>query len=190
MTSTDLQRLYNTAWLFASRAHVGQTMKGSDLPYTTHVAMVANELIFADRESDIGDLAIAMPAAILHDVIEDTATSEEVLAEVFGAAVASTVACLSKNLIVPFSDERYFQAIAAHSREAAAIKLCDRITNLQSAPSTWSLDKRASYHEESAQILAALGPANEYLNHRLTDVMARYKALYVDEQCGSLDSPS
>jgi len=72
LTSTDLQHLYNKAWLFASHAHVGQMMKGSDLPYTTHVAMVANELIFADRESDIGDLSIAMPAALLHDVIEDT----------------------------------------------------------------------------------------------------------------------
>ena len=123
MSSTDLQHLYNKAWLFASHAHVGQMMKGSDLPYTTHVAMVANELIFADRESDIGDLAVAMPAALLHDVIEDTGTSEEALAGVFGAAVASTVACLSKNLIVPFSDEGYFQAIAAHSREAAAIRL-------------------------------------------------------------------
>lgn len=182
MTSTDLQRLYNNAWLFASHAHVGQMMKGSDLPYTTHFAMVANELIFADRESDIGDLAVAMPAALLHDVIEDTGTSEEALAEVFGAAVASTVACLSKNLIVPFSDEGYFQAIAAHSREAAAIKLCDRITNLQSAPSTWSLEKRASYYEESAQILAALGPTNDYLNRRLTDAMARYKSLHVDQQ--------
>ena len=182
MTCTDLQHLYNKAWLFASHAHVGQMMKGSDLPYTTHVAMVANELIFADRESDIGDLAVAMPAALLHDVIEDTGTSEEALAEVFGAAVASTVGCLSKNLIVPFSDEGYFQAIAAHSREAAAIKLCDRITNLQSAPSTWSLEKRASYYEESAQILAALGPTNDYLNRRLTDAMARYKSLHVDQQ--------
>ncbi len=72
MTSTDLRHLYDKACLFASQAHAGQMMKGADLPYTTHVAMVANELIFADQESDIGDMAIAMPAALLHDVIEDT----------------------------------------------------------------------------------------------------------------------
>lgn len=182
MTSPDLQHLYNKAWLFASHAHIGQKMKASDLPYATHVAMVANELLCADRHSAVGDLAIALPAALLHDVIEDTEITQEALAEAFGTDVASTVACLSKNLIVPFSYERYFQAIANHSKEAASIKLCDRITNLQSAPPTWTPAKRASYLEESAQILAALGHANEYLKHRLSDAMARYEALYVNKQ--------
>lgn len=182
MTSPDLQQLYNQAWLFASYAHIGQKMKASDLPYATHVAMVANELLCADRHSAVGNLAIALPAALLHDVIEDTEITQEALAEAFGTDVASTVACLSKNLIVPFSYERYFQAIANHSNEAAAIKLCDRITNLQSAPPTWTLAKRASYLEESAQILAALGHANEYLKLRLNDAMARYEELYVNKQ--------
>lgn len=182
MTSPDLQHLYNQAWLFASHAHIGQKMKASDLPYATHVAMVANELLCADRHSAVGNLAIALPAALLHDVIEDTEITQEALAEAFGTDVASTVACLSKNLIVPFSYERYFQAIASHSDEAAAIKLCDRITNLQSAPPTWTLAKRASYLEESTQILAALGHANEYLKLRLNDAMARYEERYVSKQ--------
>ncbi|TDV59178.1 HD domain-containing protein [Pseudomonas sp. LP_7_YM] len=55
--------------------------------------------------------ANGVPAALLHDVIEDTEITQEALAEAFGTDVASTVACLSKNLIVPFSYERYFQAI-------------------------------------------------------------------------------
>ncbi|MBV7566022.1 HD domain-containing protein [Pseudomonas sp. PDM27] len=179
MTPIDLQQLYNQAWLFASTAHLGQQMKGSELPYTTHVAMVANELIFADRVETVGALEIALPAALLHDVLEDTPTTQAELADVFGTLVASTVGCLSKNLIVPFSEERYFQSIAAHSREAAAIKLCDRITNLQSAPSTWTHSKRASYLEESALILEALGPAHTYLRLRLSDAMTRYRLLYV-----------
>jgi (p)ppGpp synthase/HD superfamily hydrolase len=48
--NADLQHFYNQAWLFASQAHWGQKMKGWELAYSTHVAMVANELIFADRE--------------------------------------------------------------------------------------------------------------------------------------------
>ncbi|MDU8360742.1 MULTISPECIES: HD domain-containing protein [Pseudomonas] len=181
MPGDDLQRLYNKAWLYASHAHFGQKMTGSDLPYTTHVAMVANELIFAARESSVGDLAIALPAALLHDVLEDTPTTQEALTDAFGPEVYSTVASLSKNLIVPFSEERYFQGIASHSREAASIKLCDRITNLQSAPATWAKAKRASYLVESEQILAALGHASDYLRQRLTDTMARYEQLYVSE---------
>ncbi|KPB28304.1 bifunctional (p)ppGpp synthetase/guanosine-3',5'-bis(diphosphate) 3'-pyrophosphohydrolase [Pseudomonas syringae pv. syringae] len=170
------QQLYNKAWLFASHAHVGQKMTGLDLPYTTHVAMVANELIFAHREESVGALEIALPTALL----EDTPVTQDELAEAFGVEVASAVACLSKNLIVPFSEALYFAGIASHSKEAASVKLCDRITNLQSAPSTWKKAKRASYLVESAQILAALGHANGYLRQRLTDTMARYEALYVD----------
>ena len=177
MPTTDLQHLYNKAWLFASQAHLGQTMTGTQLPYSTHVAMVANELIFADREESVGALEVALPAALMHDVIEDTSTTQTAIAELFGEQVASVVASLSKNLIVPFCEDRYFQAIAAHSKEAAAIKLCDRITNLQSAPATWARAKRASYLAESAQILSALGHANDYLAARLTETMTRYERL-------------
>lgn len=179
MTHNDIQQTYNKAWLFASQAHLGQTMKASQLPYSTHVAMVANELIFADQQESVGELEIALPAALLHDVLEDTAVTQDALAEVFGTRVTSTVASLSKNLIVPFSEERYLQAIALHSREAAAIKLCDRITNLQSAPATWAQAKRASYLVESAQILRLLGHAHGYLRQRLIETMARYERLYV-----------
>ncbi|MCO8171793.1 HD domain-containing protein [Pseudomonas sp. 21LCFQ02] len=178
--SLDLQQLYNKAWLFAAQAHLGQTLKASDLPYATHVAMVANELIFADRQESVGALDIALPAALLHDVVEDTGISQQVLAEVFGKPVASTVASLSKNLIAPYSDERYMQGIAAHSREAAVIKLCDRITNLQSAPDSWSHAKRSSYLAESAQILSTLGHAHGYLRERLLAAMASYRQRYVD----------
>ncbi|EGH43533.1 hypothetical protein PSYPI_14543, partial [Pseudomonas syringae pv. pisi str. 1704B] len=85
------QHLYNKAWLFASHAHVGQKMTGSDLPYTTHVAMVANELIFAHREESVGALEIALPTALLHDVLEDTPVTQDELAEAFGVEVASAV---------------------------------------------------------------------------------------------------
>jgi (p)ppGpp synthase/HD superfamily hydrolase len=180
MQSIDPQHLYNQAWLFASHAHVGQTMTGSDLPYTTHVAMVANELIFADRIVSVGNLAIALPAALMHDVLEDTAVTEDEITAAFGAEVASTVACLSKNLIVPFSEAAYFQAVARHSKEAACIKLCDRITNLQSAPAPWDKAKRASYLVESGEILQALGHANDYLRQRLSEAMTRYEKLFVD----------
>lgn len=177
MQTTDLQHLYNNAWLFASQAHLGQTMTGTQLPYSTHVAMVANELIFADREESVGALEIALPAALMHDVIEDTSITQAAIAERFGEQVASVVASLSKNLIVPFSEDRYFRAIAAHSKEAAAIKLCDRITNLQSVPATWAHAKRANYLVESGQILRALGHANAFLARRLSESMARYETL-------------
>lgn len=177
MDTIDLQRLYNKAWLFASHAHLGQTMKGSAMPYSTHVAMVANELVFADREESVGAMEIALPAALMHDVIEDTSFKQEDIAEAFGEQIASTVASLSKNLIIPFSEESYLDAIAAHSKEAASIKLCDRITNLQSVPAVWDHAKRESYLVESAQILKTLGRKHAYLADRLSKTMVRYESL-------------
>ncbi|WP_263260609.1 HD domain-containing protein [Pseudomonas sp. RIT-PI-S] len=180
MNAINLPHLYNKAWLFASQAHINQKMKGSELPYATHVAMVANELIFASINEPIGILDIALPAALLHDVLEDTPTTQEELAAVFGVEVASTVACLSKNLITPFSEEKYLRGIAEHSQEAACIKLCDRITNLQSAPATWGDEKRVSYLAESHHICDVLGDVNGYLKQRLTDSMSKYKNLYIN----------
>ncbi|MGZ9708615.1 HD domain-containing protein [Pseudomonas sp. GNP013] len=180
MSTADPQHLYNKAWLFACQAHAGQKMKGSDLPYSTHVAMVANELIFADREESVGAFDVALPAALLHDVLEDTDVTQDELAAVFGVQVASTVGSLSKNMIAPFSEALYLQGIASHSREAAAVKLCDRITNLQSAPPIWTKAKRASYLVESAQILSALGHVNGYLKERLGVAMISYQKLYID----------
>ncbi|MFC6337568.1 HD domain-containing protein [Pseudomonas karstica] len=166
--------------MFASQAHIGQKMKGSDLPYITHVAMVANERIFADHKESVGFLEIALPTALLHDVLEDTSVTQAELAAVFGAQVASNVASLSKNMIVPFSEDRYLQGIADHSREAAAVKLCDRITNLQSAPHIWTKTKRASYLVESAKILSSLGHVNNDLRERLSVAMTNYQELYID----------
>jgi (p)ppGpp synthase/HD superfamily hydrolase len=80
---------------------------------------------------------------------------------------------------MPFSEEKYLRGIAAHSQEAASIKLCDRITNLQSPPATWTNEKRVSYLAESHHICDNLGHVNSYLKQRLIDSMARYEALHI-----------
>lgn len=68
----DLQDSYNQAWIFAAGAHAGQTLTASTLPYAVHLAMVANEVMAADREAPIERLAETLQIALLHDVLEDT----------------------------------------------------------------------------------------------------------------------
>ena len=70
------------AYQYGARAHDGQTRKSGE-PYIQHPVAVAQ--ILAGMRMD-GD---TIAAAILHDVIEDTETDVEELAEQFGAEVAA-----------------------------------------------------------------------------------------------------
>ena len=72
------------AYEFGAAAHKGQTRKSGE-PYISHPVAVAQEL--ADMHLDVQ----AITAALLHDVVEDTAvTLEDVQAE-FGPVVAHLV---------------------------------------------------------------------------------------------------
>ena len=69
------------AYLIARDAHEGQS-RSSGEPYITHPVAVAS--ILADMHLDHETLM----AALLHDVIEDTAITKEQLANLFGDAAA------------------------------------------------------------------------------------------------------
>src|ERR1039458_2599643 len=70
------------AMRWAAQAHAGQTRRSSDTPYFEHVAAVA---LILDRAGFSEDVVIA---GLLHDVVEDTATSLADVASRFGAPVS------------------------------------------------------------------------------------------------------
>lgn len=168
--------LYHRAAHFAARAHHGQTIPGSDLPYLLHVTQVAAEVIgaLAVEPADRPDLAVA--CALLHDVVEDTpVTAAEVAAE-FGPDVAAGVLALSKRPDLPKDQAMAdsLQRIRAQPREVWLVKLCDRIVNLGPPPHYWKPAKIAAYREEAGRIADALGEASPHLDARLRDKIARY----------------
>ncbi|MEM8680985.1 MAG: HD domain-containing protein [Planctomycetota bacterium] len=71
---------------FATRAHLGQTRKGSGLPYVVHTVDVAKRL----GDAGIKDDDVIM-AGLLHDVVEDTEIELETVAREFGARAAGFV---------------------------------------------------------------------------------------------------
>src|SRR4051794_24188070 len=85
---------YVAALRFAATKHAGQRMTGSELPYLVHVTSVAGEVLAALEPELDGDLAVQ--CALLHDTLEDTATTFDELAAAFGRAVADGVLALSK----------------------------------------------------------------------------------------------
>ncbi|WP_435525875.1 hypothetical protein [Chryseobacterium indoltheticum] len=55
-----------------------------------------------------------------------------------------------------------------------AVKLADRITNLQRPPHFWSAEKIKKYKEEAITILNELNGGNEYLENRLREKIKNY----------------
>jgi (p)ppGpp synthase/HD superfamily hydrolase len=95
--NADLRRL-TKALLFAAEAHRNQRRKGAaQEPYLNHLIEVLDLVVQATDGTDM-DIVIA---ALLHDVVEDTSTSYEDVAENFGERVAEIVRESSDDMSLP-----------------------------------------------------------------------------------------
>ncbi|MGH8522171.1 MAG: bifunctional GTP diphosphokinase/guanosine-3',5'-bis pyrophosphate 3'-pyrophosphohydrolase [Gammaproteobacteria bacterium] len=125
---TALRRAYE----FGARAHEGQRRMSGE-PYIEHPLAVARILL--GMRMDYETLA----AAILHDVIEDTATEKQQISHEFGDEVAKLVDGVSKLTQMEF--ETYAEAQAenfrkmlmamTHDIRVILVKLADRLHNMR-----------------------------------------------------------
>lgn len=113
---------------FALRAHEAQTRKESDMPYIVHPLAVALILARAGFENRV------LIAAILHDVIEDTAVTSEELTEAFGREVAEIVTALSHDDTLPWKEKKsaYIECVRIATAEVKAVATADKIANAES----------------------------------------------------------
>ena len=172
---------YVAALRFAATKHEGQRMAASDLPYLVHVVSVASEVLGAlDHPIGAGlDADLAVGCALLHDTLEDTATTYDELVATFGAPIADGVHALSKLDDAIPKPERMadsLRRIRLQPREVWIVKLADRITNLAPPPATWSSAKRIAYRDEAIQIADALAGASPLLEARIHARIAAYSA--------------
>lgn len=179
----DVQTLYQKTIIFATLKHLekNQTITDSNLPYVVHLSNVAMEILIASQHTPNFDLAFATQAALLHDTLEDTNTTFEELKLEFGIEVAEGVSALTKNDNLPKEQKMLdsLSRITKQKKEIWAIKLADRITNLQKPPKTWDNLKRAKYREEAQVILEKLEGGNLFLENRLREKIAEYEQ-YLD----------
>lgn len=174
---TDIQTLYQEAIRFAAEKHGEQTIKGTNMSYVTHLSNVAMELFVAAPHIPEFDLPFAVQVALLHDLIEDTSTTKEELEKEFGEDIADAVWALSHDpkLLKDYRLTDSLAKIRQRRQEVWAVKLADRITNLQPPPKKWSKDHIREYLFDSQQILQALtGGGNEYLEKRLESKIEEY----------------
>lgn len=131
------------AYRFGASAHEGQK-RVSGAPYISHPVAVAT--ILADQRMD----AQTIIAAILHDVIEDTATEKAQLEEQFGEEVADLVDGVSKLDQLQFHSRQQAQAESfrkmllamAEDIRVIMIKLADRTHNMRTLGSMPPVKRR------------------------------------------------
>ena len=127
--------ILDRAILFATEAHRGAFRKGTQIPYILHPleAAAIAATITVDHE--------VLAAAVLHDVIEDTAVTEEELLEVFGSRVAELVCAESENkrADLPAGDtwrirkkETLDALLEEDRREVKILVLADKLSNIRS----------------------------------------------------------
>ncbi|BAY07154.1 HD domain-containing protein [Calothrix sp. NIES-2098] len=172
------QDKYIKAYEFAAKAHQGQKMPGSEIPYIMHLSFVSMEVIAALNAEKEADGNLAIQCAILHDTIEDTSKTYEQITEEFGEAVAKGVLALTKdsNLAKNLQMADSLHRIKQQPKEIWMVKLADRITNLQAPPHYWTTDKITRYREEGIQIYEALKDASDFLASRLAIKIEDYQS--------------
>ncbi len=168
--------LIKKAYVFSAKAHEGQLRK-SGQPYVTHPLEVAN--ILADMKLDVSSIA----AGILHDTLEDTATTTEQITHIFGKDIATLVDGVTKLSKLQFHTQEERQAenfrkmILAMARDIRVIliKLADRfhnLTTLQFMPE----EKQMRIAQESLDIYAPLANrlGMQWMKVQLEDLSFRF----------------
>jgi len=168
LSEDDLRRI-REAYRFSDEAHLGQ-FRSSGEPYISHPIAVAEILCNWKLDAD------SLMAALLHDVIEDTAVGKQVLVERFGLHVAELVDGLSKLERVEFASKEQQQAesfrkmLLAMARDVRVIliKLADRLHNMQTLDAV-PPDKQLRIAHETLDIYAPI--ANRLGLHELFRVL-------------------
>lgn len=184
----DIQTIYQETIKFAAEKHGAQKVKGAKIPYVVHLSNVTMEIFMAARKTHGFDLGYALQVALLHDTIEDTETTRQELEMVFGKDIADAVWALTGDpkLLKEYRLSDSLAKIRQCPREVGAVKLADRITNLQAPPKNWSKGHISDYLFDAKQILKALHGSNEYLEARLAAKIEEYGKYLKVERSESL----
>jgi GTP pyrophosphokinase/guanosine-3',5'-bis(diphosphate) 3'-pyrophosphohydrolase len=155
------EALLNKAYVFSVQAH-GDQMRHSGDPYYAHPIEVAG--VLASLHLDVASVC----TALLHDVLEDTDTTYDELAEEFTPEIAELVQGVTKlgqlELSTPTASRERQQAenfqkfVLAMSKDVRVllVKLCDRLHNMRTLEFHPKPERREAIARETLEIYAPL----------------------------------
>lgn len=164
---------------FAAQRHRRQRRLDAERsPYINH------PLALADTLANLGGIAdpVVLCAALLHDTVEDTATTFEEIELAFGARIAAVVREVTDDKTLPKAERKRLQIEHARhiSAEAKLVKLADKICNLTDlldAPPAWPRQRKRDYFDWTAQVVAGVRGAHPLLEARFDALYARIDEL-------------
>ncbi|MFI5906776.1 HD domain-containing protein [Dactylosporangium sp. NPDC051541] len=132
---------------FAAERH-GDQRRPAGEPYLEHLLEALDVLVTAvgARDPDV------LRAAVLHDVVEDTPTTLDEVRERFGPRVAELVGWVTKE----GDRAAYLERLRDAPDAALAVKLADRLSNVQRLRTHPRPAKRASYYRETVATIVPL----------------------------------
>lgn len=152
---------------FAAEKHRTQRRKNTaGTPYINHPLEVAHHLATVGGVAD-EDILVA---AILHDTVEDTATTREEIATAFGEHVAALVMACTDDKSLEKPERKRLQIVNAPHKSPGAkqIKLADKTCNLRSIlvdpPAGWSVERQHDYFRWAGQVIDGLVGTNPALD--------------------------
>lgn len=138
------------ALALSATKHRDQRRKDANAtPYINHPIALLDVLA---NEAGIEDEKVLV-AAVLHDTIEDTDTTERELVKHFGEEITGIVLELSDDKSLPKAERKRLQIAhaAGASRRAKLVKLADKICNLRDMavcpPANWTIQRRCEYFD-------------------------------------------
>lgn len=148
--------LLSRAYHFSDRAHSGQRRKNGD-PFITHCVEVAK--ILADLQLD----SVTVASGLIHDVVEDTATTVEDVEREFGREIGQIVDGLTKIGHLPMTSnqerqvENYRKLLLSVAKDIRVIliKLADRLHNMRTLEHL-EAEKRVRIAQETRDLYAPL----------------------------------
>lgn len=141
-----------SAAMVAAEEHRDQRRKDEyKAPYINHPLKVAELIAMHVKLDDAKYLEDVLIAALLHDVVEDTSMTLDIIEKKFGSRVRTFVQEVSDDKSLPKSERKRLQmnAIQLRSPGAQMIKIADKISNCMdlksSIPEGWSLLRAQGY---------------------------------------------
>lgn len=161
---------------FAALKHKDQRRKDPEkTPYINHPIGVAYLLV----EGGVRDIDV-IQAALLHDTVEDTDTTNEELVQEFGPEVAGIVAEVTDDKNLDKQERKRLQIVhaAEASPKAKLVKLADKLYNLRdldrTTPSGWTQERVQEYFHWASQVVAGCRGNNSFLEGELDKLFKKW----------------